>query len=120
MAKLLYSSISVKQPKHIPVISSIIYKRASNNDPNELSIDVNGSISGIVKVNGVPIKNANVALYFRDNRCMINDALTDSDGKYIFRNLDRSQLKKYYVVCLDTNQNSPYNYTLVQDHLSAE
>ena len=118
-AKGLMPKIHVR--KIAPVVSKVVYQRASLNDPSELTVDVNGSISGTVLNNGVPVEGITCALYFRENRLLIAETKTNSLGRYIFRFLDRNNLKNYYVVCIDTlNTAEPYNYTLVHDHLTPE
>jgi hypothetical protein len=100
------------------VVSSKIYKTQTPNDINSLSIDANGFISGVVKINGVPTSGVHIGLYYRPNLNLIAQATSDNIGAYIFRGLDRFDLKNFFVVILDPQEDSPHNYSLVRDHLT--
>lgn len=79
----------------------------------------NGTRSGVVTLNEVPIERVVVRLHWRDNGAVIEQQFTKADGSYIFKGLDPTAAKRYMVTVLDPNESSPFNYTLTQDHLTA-
>lgn len=75
-------------------------------DPTTLNrIPVNGQISGIVKLQGVPIADRIVRLYYRKNGVLIGSIKTDSTGTFQFLNLDPSD--RYTVIAFDDTNTSP-------------
>ena len=102
-----------------PVVSTLVYKRPAVGDPNVLDIDVDGTLSGVVSIAGVPTEGIQMALMYRPNRNTIGLAITNNTGAYIFRGLDRSDMENYLVICLDPRVAAPWNYTLAKDHLTA-
>lgn len=102
-----------------PVVSQLVYRRPSLKDPHEFSIDVEGVISGVVKINGVNTEGVKLGIYHRSNMNLISTTISSNTGAYSFKYLDRSDLANYYVVCLDPRVSLQWNYTLANDHLSA-
>ncbi len=102
-----------------PVVSPRVYSQPTLLDPNPLSIDVNGSISGVVKIAGVPTEGVRIGLFHRSNMELIATTISSNTGAYIFRFLDRSDLKNYFVTFLDPATDPAHNYTLTRDHLTA-
>lgn len=101
------------------IVSPAVYKRSTNADTNELQIDTSGVISGVVRVATVVTAGVRVGLFHRSNMQQIAMAVTDNVGAYVFRDLDKTDLQNYFVVILDPNAASPWNYSLVRDHLTA-
>lgn len=69
-------------------------------------VDRSGTISGTVKVLGVPQKNAKVYLFFRRTGVLIQTASTNANGEFSFQCGLNRNVSDYYVVAL-TEQ--PYN-----------
>lgn len=74
---------------------------------NLLTIDVTGTIAGIVTINGVPQNNVFVGLYYRPTGVMIMSTRTDSSGAYSFTGLEVGQAK--YFVIAESPDSSTYN-----------
>lgn len=102
-----------------PVVSRAVYKRPTDRDTNELAVDVGGTISGVVRIAGVPAQGVNVGLFARSSLNLIARATTSNTGAWLFDGLDRADLKGYFVTVLDPQENPAYNYSLTRDHLSA-
>lgn len=85
-----------------------------------LDTPCNGTRSGIVTLNDVPVANVLVRLYWRENGVMIVQQFTKADGTYLFQGLDPTAGKKYMIMFVDPKEDPPYNYTLTQDHLAAD
>ena len=102
-----------------PVVSPLIYKQPAPGDVKALEIDVDGSLSGIVRIAGVPTEGVSLGLFHRSSLNLIARATSNNTGAYIFRGLDRSDLENYFVLCLDPQTAAVWNYTLARDHLTA-
>lgn len=102
------------------IVSPLVYRPSTKEDPSELSIDTSGTISGVVQVGGVNRQGVHVGLFHRSNMQPVAQAVTSNAGAYSFAGLDKSDLKNYFVVFLDPNTSAPWNYSLVRDHLTAE
>lgn len=105
------------------IYSNVITHRniQSATHPNEimsLNGDVAGTISGIVKINNVAAVGVRVALVYRSNLLPIGFTFTDINGRYSFGGLNRNDTGSFMVIAIDPRETSPYNYTIVSDHLT--
>lgn len=88
-------------------------------NPNRVSIPTDKSLSGVVSVNSVPKRGVGVYLYLRTDMTLLNNTVTDSAGAYQFKYLNSIYNGKYLIVFKDPNTVTPFNYSLVKDHLEA-
>jgi hypothetical protein len=100
------------------VVSPKIYVQSAPGDTNILDIDTTGSISGVVKITGVPTQYVRVGLFHRISMNLIANAITNNTGVYTFTGLDKTDLNNFFVTILDPQVNPTYNYTLTRDHLT--
>jgi hypothetical protein len=68
-------------------------------------VDVGGSASGYVKINGTPVPYARVACYYRPTAGLVNVTFCDINGNFTFTGLDRTALSdnSYFFVAIDPN-----------------
>lgn len=83
-----------------------------------LAEDIGGTLSGQVKIADVAAANVKVCLQIRSDAIPIRWALSDSSGNWSFTGLDRTRIGEYMVTVLDPKDGSPFNYTIVRDHLT--
>lgn len=84
------------------------------------SIPCHGKRSGIISLSGTPVAGVLVRLYLRDSGVLVSQQHSKADGSYEFVGLDPTALNQYMVMMVDPKTEAPFNYTLVQDHLTAE
>jgi len=87
--------------------------------PNPVNLPTDKSISGIVEINNVATGGIDVYLYLREDMRLLNKLVSQPDGTYQFKYLNSAHNGSYLVLFQDPNTSSPYNYTLVRDHLAA-
>lgn len=75
----------------------------------------NGSISGVVKEDGVPVSRR-VMLYERHSGRLVNTTYSKKNGKYNFSNINKSL--KYYIVSIDEFSDGIDCPAVIQDRVS--
>lgn len=101
--------------KKIPKQKSLFVISGSNNNAGDEIRLGNGSISGKVLENGLPVSRR-VMLYVRGTGAYVGQVRSDADGSYTFKNTDENLL--YFVVSIDDSNNG-VQYNLVgQDLIS--
>lgn len=99
-------------------LSLLIYHHPTLLDPNELNIDSSGTLSGIVSIASLPTANIRIGLFHRSSMNILEQQRSGVDGTFSFYGLDINDLKNYFIVFLDPQENASYNYSSVRDHLT--
>jgi hypothetical protein len=95
-----------------PLTRTVSYARNlptwANDYRGLINIPVNGTISGTVKVNGTPVSQYWVRVYYRPNGLQARAGKTDASGNFAFTDLDPAS--HYFVMAFDDlNQAPDYN-----------
>lgn len=80
----------------------MMQKDVSSNTAGAVAVGGNGSITGRVLENGVPVSRR-VMLYDRSTGAYAGQTRSDSEGSYIFKRTN--ELAVYFVVSIDDNNN---------------
>lgn len=107
----------IVSPKIYPLILTSAAPAVADQQP--LTVDAGGSLGGVVKIAGVATSGALVGLFHRPTMQLLQRAWTAADGSYNFGGLDRAALGSYFVIALDPATSAPWNFSGVNDRLSA-
>lgn len=112
MTSYIFTTLAMRVPK--PRLHKVVYGADTLAIDNSVRTG-NGSISGKVLENGLPVSRR-VMLYVRGTGAYVGQVRSDADGSYTFKNTDENLL--YFVVSIDDSNNG-VQYNLVgQDLIS--